>query len=144
MTPEAIRAMFAQRERAWALHDASTLTADFAEDCVLESPTAGTVFGRCAVEKVYQHYFAAFPDLAFLTQDVLIVGDRVVQTAICSGTDTGGFLGQAPTGKPFRMTVVCIFTLRAEQIVHERRVTDLGGLLLQLGTEAGFAMEAPK
>lgn len=94
MTPEAIRAMFARRERAWVQHDASSLTADFAEECVLESPTAGTVFGRCAVEQVYQHYFAAFPDLTFLTQDLLIVGDRVVQTAICTGTDTGGFLAK--------------------------------------------------
>ena len=144
MTPDAIRAMFARRERAWALRDASSLTADFAEDCVLESPTAGTVFGRSAVEKVYQHYFAAFPDLTFLTQDLLIVGDRVVQTAICNGTDIGGFLGQAPTGKPFRITVVCIFTLRADQVVHERRVTDRGGLLLQLGTEAGFAVETAR
>jgi len=144
MTPEAIRAMFARRERTWALHDASSLTADFAEDCVLESPTAGTVFGRCAVEKVYQHYFAAFPDLTLHTQDLLIIGDRVVQTAIVNGTDTGGFLGQAPTGKPFRITGVFIFTLRADQIVHERRVTDRGGLLLQLGTEAGFAMESAR
>lgn len=40
--------------------------------------------------------------------------------------------------------MVCIFTLRADQIVHERRVTDRGGLLLQLGTEAGFAMESAR
>jgi hypothetical protein len=39
MTSEEIRAMFARRERAWALHDSASLTADFAEDCVLESPT---------------------------------------------------------------------------------------------------------
>jgi ketosteroid isomerase-like protein len=68
MTSEEIRAMFARRERAWALHDSASLTADFAEDCVLESPTAGTVFGRCEVEKVYQHYFAAFPDLTLHTR----------------------------------------------------------------------------
>src|SRR6478672_3210734 len=141
MTPEAIRAMFARRERAWSVHDFSSLAADHAEDCVLESPTAGTVFGRGAVEKVYRDYLAAFADLTFQTQDLLIIGDRVIQTGICSGSDTGEFLGQAPTGKRFRVTAVFIFTLRHAQIVHDRRVLDRGGLLLQLGTDAGLAME---
>jgi predicted ester cyclase len=142
MTPDANRAMFARRERAWALHDFSSLAGDHAEDCVLESPTAGVLVGRGAIEKLYRDYLEAFADLVFQTQDLLIIGDRVVQTGICSGTDTGGFLGQAPTGKRFRITAVFIFTLRADQIVHERRVLDRGGLLLQLGTEAGFGVES--
>jgi serine phosphatase RsbU (regulator of sigma subunit) len=144
MTSDEIRAMFARREIAWALRDSASLAADNAEDCVLESPTAGTVVGRSAIEKVYQDYFLAFPDLTFITEDLLPIGDRVVQTATVSGTDTGGFLGQVPTGKPFRVTVVLILTLKGDRIVHERRVLDRGGLLLQLGAEAGLATESAR
>jgi serine phosphatase RsbU (regulator of sigma subunit) len=144
MTPDEIRAMFARREVAWALHDAASLAADHAEDCRLESPTAGTLIGRTAIEKLYRDYFLAFPDFTFITEDLLPVGDRVVQIATVSGTDTGGFLGQRPTGKPFRVTVVLIFDLKGDRIVHERRVLDRGGLVLQLGTQTTVATETAK
>jgi hypothetical protein len=73
--------------------------------------------------------------------DLLITGDRVVQTATIWGTDTGGFLGQVPTGKQFRLFLVLIFTFSERQIVQERRVYDVNGLLLQLATDVGVAAD---
>jgi len=63
----------------------------------------------------------------------------VAQTLVMEGTDTGGFLGQAPTGRPFRLFAVILLTLENGKIRHERRVYDITGLLLQLAGGAGNA-----
>ena len=106
MTPEEIRALFALQRKAFALRDAAAFAAAYADNCVLESPAAGTVIGRAGIENIYRHYFLAFPDMQIDPGDLLINGDQVVSTSVVSGTDTGGFLGQAATGKPFRFFIV--------------------------------------
>jgi sigma-B regulation protein RsbU (phosphoserine phosphatase) len=72
----------------------------------------------------------------------MITGDRIVQTITALGTDTGGFLGQAPTGRRFRIFMVLLSTLDGRQIVHERRVYDVNGLLLRLAMDDEVAVEA--
>jgi predicted ester cyclase len=42
--------------------------------------------------------------------DLVIAGDHVAQTLVMEGTDTGGLLGQAPTGRPFRLFAVILLT----------------------------------
>jgi steroid delta-isomerase-like uncharacterized protein len=142
MTPDEITAFFSRWFEAYARHDAVALAATYANDCIVESPTAGTVHGRSAVEAVFRHWFSGFPDLTVSSDEVLSVGDRVVQSVTVRGTDTGGFLGQAPTCKPFRFPCVLLFTFDNCQIVHERRVFDLYGLMAQLaGTQSVAAAE---
>jgi predicted ester cyclase len=138
MSAEEIRALFERRADAWARHDADALSADYSDDAILYSPTAGTVSGLSAIERVYRVWMSAFPDLKVEFQELIIAGDRVVQTAVVSGTDTGGFLGFAPTRKPFRFPFVFLYELRGNQIVCERRFMDRGGFLLQLVGDAGI------
>jgi hypothetical protein len=45
MTAEEIRAFFACREKAFALRDAASLSADYAEDAVVESPSQAHMSG---------------------------------------------------------------------------------------------------
>jgi len=106
MTADENTALFTRRHGAFVLHDSVALAADYVENCVLESPAWGTVFGRPAVEKVFREFFAAFPDVTFQFGDLLITGDQVAWTFTVQGTDTGGFLGQGPTGKQFRLFLV--------------------------------------
>jgi len=134
MTPEEIQAFFVRRVEAVNRHDLAAVIADYAEDCVLESPQSGTLIGRAAIEKNIGHWFTAFPDVMFQTHEVLSVGDRIAQTSTALGTDTGGFLGQAPTGRPFAFFIVFLITVHDRQIVEERRVYDLHGLMLQLAS----------
>jgi hypothetical protein len=42
-------------------------------------------------------------------------------------------MGVPPTGKPFRVPMVLVNTLKNGQIVHERRIYDFTGLLVQIG-----------
>jgi steroid delta-isomerase-like uncharacterized protein len=141
MTTPETGALFARRDQAWADRDVVTLAASYAENCVLESPTAGTIIGRVAIENVYRIWFSAFPDIKLDTEELLIMGDRVVQTVTVHGTNTGGFLGLPPTGKPFRVRGVFNFELQNNQIVHERRILDFSGVLLQLAGQAGAVIQ---
>src|SRR2546426_7644348 len=90
MKSEEISSFFARRMEAFARHDAAALANGYAEDCVIESRTIGTVVGRRAIEKMFRSWFEAFPDYRFHSEDLLIAADRVVQTFTADGTDTGG------------------------------------------------------
>ena len=135
MTRQDVEEIFARRQQALAQRDAATLGSLHSADCVLESPTAGgTVYGRPAIEEVYRAWFTAFPDVAFAPDEALLIdGDRVAQRLTTTGTDTGGFLGLPPTGKAFRVPLVVLCTLVDNQIVHERRIYDFTGMLIQIG-----------
>jgi steroid delta-isomerase-like uncharacterized protein len=134
MTREEIAALFERRHAAWQRRDTAALAGLHASMGVVESPTAGgSVTGRAAIGQVYETWFAAFPDGAYTPEELLIDGDRVVQIATLSGTDTGGFLGLPATGKPFRVPVVMLCTLQDHQIVYERRIYDFTGMLIQIG-----------
>jgi steroid delta-isomerase-like uncharacterized protein len=136
MTTEEIAALFDRREEAWVRHDADVLSGDYAEDAVLHSPTAGIVSGRSAIERVYRIWMSAFPDLRVQTEELIIAGNSVTQVWTVSGTDTAGFLGFPPTGKPFHFPMVILFELKENQIARERRFMDRGSFLLQLVGEA--------
>jgi len=142
MTREEIEAFFAAHVRAYNSHDIDAIASHYTSDCVVESPMAGTLQGREAMVRATRLLFAAIPDLRVEPDELLIVGDRVVQTGVSSGTDTGGFAGLPPTGRPYRVGVVFLFRLKDGLIVHERRVYDFSGFLLQLAGELGPAMES--
>ena len=133
MTRGEIVAMFDRHREALINHDARAAAADHADECVLESPMAGTVRGRAAVEQIARAFFTAFPDITSQRDALVIDDDRVVEVETLSGTDTGGFMGMPPTHKAFAVPVVRIYTVRDGQIVHERRIYDFTGLLVQIG-----------
>jgi len=133
MTREEIVAFFDRRQQAIDRLDAAALAADYAEDCIVESPTAGTHQGRAAVEKVLRAWFAAFLDLKVHSDSLLIDGNRVSQLVSTEGTDMGGFMGLPASGKSFRIFTVLLFEFKDRQIVHERRIYDFTGLLVQIG-----------
>jgi serine phosphatase RsbU (regulator of sigma subunit)/predicted ester cyclase len=137
-----LTALAARRRDALARQDASALIADYAEDCLVESPGWGKLKGREPVERAFREFFAAFPDCVIEFGDLLLINDRVVDTMTMHGRDTGGFLGQAPTGKPFRLFLVSLLTIHDRRFVHERRVYDVGGLMSQLATGGGEAETA--
>jgi steroid delta-isomerase-like uncharacterized protein len=134
MTRKQVEALFDRRETALTQRDIPSLSAFYADDVVVESPMAGgTVHGRAAVDEVNRAFVTGFPDVTF-TRDLLAIdGDRVVWMGEVRGTDTGGFMGIPATGKPFRLPFVMIFTLKDGVIVHEKRIYDFSGMLMQIG-----------
>ena len=133
MTREEIVQIMERRNEGIARRDIAGLLQLYAKDGVVESLMAGTVTGRPAIAEVFEAWFKAFPDVTFAMDDPLVDGHRAVQTAVVMGTDIGGFMGLPPTGKPFRLPMVIIYTLQDGFITHERRIYDFTGLLVQIG-----------
>jgi steroid delta-isomerase-like uncharacterized protein len=133
MTREEIVAFFVRRQAAVDRQDAEAMAAFHTPDGVVESQIAGTVKGRADIADVYRTWFKAFPDVVMTRDDLLIDGDRVMLINNVAGTDTGGFMGLAPSGRAFRVSILHLFTLRGGQIAHERRIYDFTGLLVQIG-----------
>jgi steroid delta-isomerase-like uncharacterized protein len=133
MTREQVVELFTRRDRAIARRDLPSLLGLYADDAELESPLAGSVSGRDAVARVYDAFFAAFPDATFQMEEPLVDGDSAAQVTSVAGTHTGPFLGLSPSGKPFRFSMVIISSVRDGHIARERRIYDFAGLLIQLG-----------
>jgi steroid delta-isomerase-like uncharacterized protein len=133
MTREEITSLLDRRFAALGVRDIATLMAIHAADGVVDSPLGGHAKGAEAIRKVYEAWLASFPDAQFEVEPPIVDGERVAQVAMVNGTDMGGFMGLPPTGKRFTMPMVFLLTVAGGQIVHERRVYDFTGLLIQLG-----------
>lgn len=133
MTRTEAERFFDRRTEAWRRRDLEALSLLHTDDCVLESPIAGTVTGRAAIQNVYRAFATSFPDFTIEHPELVVDGDRVVQTVTFSGTNTGGFMGMAPTGKRFSFFAVLICTMRDGRIAHEQRIYDFTGFLLEIG-----------
>lgn len=133
MSREDITALLASWRDAVDHRDATALADLHTENGVMESAMAGTVTGRAAIAEVYRAWFKAFPDMVVTSDEPLIDGDRVVQVHTLVGTDLGGFMGTPPTGRPFRLPTVFLYTIRDGYVVHARTIYDFTGLLVQIG-----------
>jgi len=134
MTRQQVEDLFTRRDRAINRRDAAGWTVIYAQDAVVESPTAGgAVMGRKAIEDVTRTWFEGFPDVTFTSTMLVIDGDHVVSIGEVRGTDTGGFMGLPPTNKPFRLPMVFVCTLDDGLVVHEQRIYDFTGMLMQIG-----------
>lgn len=135
MTRDDILALIARRADAWRRLDVDALVADYAPDAVVESPLAGgTTHGLEQIKQVFQTYFTAFPDLAMADGEVLVDGSRAAVMATFTGTDRGGFMGMAATGREVIIPVVFLYEFKDGKIARDRRIYDFTGLLIQVGT----------
>jgi len=134
MTREEIARFFTHRLVAWGDRDAAALSADHADDCVVESPTHGRLTSRDAIRHVYTTWFDAFPDLKFFQDDLLVEGDRAALFFTSTGTHMKPFATSIPaTGRQMTIRGVFVFTFRDGLIIHEKRYYDSTSLLMQIG-----------
>ena len=133
MTRQQMQDFFKRRWEAYEDLDAAALAADYAENAVIESPTAGVHTGREAAERTFRVIFNAFLDLTTTLDNLVIDGNSAVTVLSLEGTHIGEFLGIPPTGKRFTMPAVFFYELKNGQIVRERRIYDFTGLLVQIG-----------
>jgi predicted ester cyclase len=133
VTRDEILVLFNRREAAWRNHDAVALAGDHALHGIVVSPTGGVLEGRADIERIYRVWFTAFPDLVLTTEDLLIDGDRVAVLGRVVGTHAGEFFGMPATGRHIEVSCALVFRLENGVIVHERRILDFTGLLIQIG-----------
>ena len=133
MSRDEMLSLFDRRQEAMDNLDAAALVEDYADDCVVDSPTAGVHSGRTAILAAFRAVFDGFPDMKLRSERLLIDGDRVAHLVEIEGTDIGGFLGVPPTGKSFRVPAIFLYEFKDRLIVRERRIYDYTGVLIQIG-----------
>lgn len=78
--------------------------------------------------------WAAYPDLAFVTEETTAEGDRVVVQWRMTGTNTGPFLGlPGPTGAAVDLPAIDVITVGDDGIISVVGYFDQLSLLGQLG-----------
>jgi len=133
LTRDEMTALFDRRQEAFDNMDADALSGDYSDDCLVDSPAAGTLRGAVAVDRARRAFFEAFPDLKLTTEYLVIDGNTVVQVATLEGTDIGGFMGLDPSGRSFKAPAVFIYEFRDRKIARESRIYDFTGVLIQIG-----------
>ena len=133
MSPDDIRAFFADRQIEWQRRDADALASVYAEDSEVVSPIFGTLRGRTAIADSYRALFAIFPDWDLRTEDLLIDDDRVAQIFKVTATHVGEFMGIPGTQRRFEIHGVRLCVMEDFLIRAERRLYDFTSLLIQVG-----------
>jgi steroid delta-isomerase-like uncharacterized protein len=82
-------------------------------------------------------FISAFPDSHFTVHQQLAEGDRVMTFKTCRGTHHGSFHGMPATGKSVTFNIIDIFSVADGRITGHWLVTDLLGVMQQLGSMAG-------
>ncbi len=137
MTRDQIHEFFADRKQAWVARDAGALAAGHHAHGTLDSPMFGRREGRDAIRKSYEALFTTFPDWDYQGEELLIDGNRVAEPFMVDATHVGSFMGFDGTGRKFRIQGVRLFTMEDTLVLHERRMYDFTGLLIQIGVLKG-------
>ena len=89
----------------------------------------GAEGARAVVESLRR----AFPDFRLTIEDLVADGDTVWLRMVATGSNTGSFMGNAPTGRPLRIDVFDVIRVEDGKMVEHWGVPDRLGALLQLG-----------
>lgn len=112
-------------------HNRDLDVADELVDPAYEVPGVGK--GPDAVKRNAATWWAAFPDLEWVVEDIVAEGDRVAVRLTMHGTHLGEFRGIAPTGKRVTMQEMA-FWLVVDGTLHTAWFqADALGLRVQLG-----------
>ncbi len=144
MTYDDIADVLRRYEAAVQDHDARVQAAFYAPDGVREGPAFGAVTGRAAIQKRYEYWYTAFPDLVLELEEMVIEGDRAAVFWKFQGTQQGPFLGLTGTGQRLVLPMVSLCRFKDEGIAYARYVYDFSGLLLKTGVLKAKPGQSPR
>lgn len=89
--------------------------------------------GPDGIKGVVRWLRGAFPDLSYEIHDAFGANDRVVLRCTARGTQTGEFLGHAPTGREFAVQQIHVFRVEDGRIAEHWACRDDVRMMRQLG-----------
>ncbi len=116
-------------QRGWGAGNQDVLWRYAADD--IEDVWHGTT-GVQALVSVVRDLHETFPDPTLRVRDQAAGAGRVTTVWTVQGTDVGGLLELAPTGRPVEMMAICLDDLVEGRIVHHQQVSDMFGVFRQL------------
>jgi len=93
--------------------------------------------GRAGMKLLGQVVAGRFPDVQATVDELLAVGDRVIERTSASATHTGDFNGIPATGNKVAWTEIHIYRMENGKIAEMWSEVDLLSLLVQLGAIPG-------
>ena len=119
-------------EKIWNQKNESAIDKFIAEDAAGNDPKFGV--GRESFREQWKKWIAAFPDLNFEINEIIVEGDRVVTRWHLTGTHTGNvFLGQAAANQKISVDGVSIDTIKDGVVLEGFDAWDALGFREQLG-----------
>jgi steroid delta-isomerase-like uncharacterized protein len=123
-------------EEIWSKGNLELVDELYAEDFVCHFLVGPDWQGRGGLIEQVSSHRTSFPDWRERVVRLVAEGDFVVAHFSSSGTNTGEFGGNAPTGKRARIHEVAIYRIEAGQIAEQWGFPDIQGLSHQLGIAA--------
>jgi steroid delta-isomerase-like uncharacterized protein len=118
-------------EEAWSRGELAVIEELFADDYVTPLPNAPS--GPAGERQHVAMIRAAFPDLQLVVQELVAEGETVAARWTMSGTNSGSFMGRAPTDQQISVWGVDFFHFTGDRISSGWVGVDMLGLMIQLG-----------
>lgn len=119
---------------AWNYHEVDEIAAFYAPDYEGTDIAEGVPQkGREGIQKAFNRYFAAFPDLQFSKEKIIVQGDDVVLQWTANGTHRGPLLNIPASGRKINLRGVSIFVVKNRLICQGIHIWDLAGFLRNIG-----------
>jgi steroid delta-isomerase-like uncharacterized protein len=109
-----------------------------ADDFIEHEQMPGLPAGREGTRQLFKRIVAAFPDMNWDPEDILVDGDKAVGRTRFSGTNDGEFMGMPATGRTVSVQLIDIVRFGDDGIAREHwGVFDMMDLMTQLGALPG-------
>jgi steroid delta-isomerase-like uncharacterized protein len=126
--------------QAFNAHDADTLSAMYTRQGVFHDTTAPRDSrGPGAIKRALTAVFTGIPDIRWEPVAQWAAGDWVVAEGKCSGTNTGRFFGQAPTGRPVSVATLEFMRFEEGKIAEHWMFMNGAAIAAQLAPEPAAA-----
>jgi steroid delta-isomerase-like uncharacterized protein len=118
---------------AWNTNDLDAVESLLHADYVRHDANLPEVVGPNAERQFIATVFVAFPDLHFEAEHLVAEDDLVMSRLTVQGTHRGEFMGVPASGRHIDVQTVETYRLSDHKIAEQWVVTDVFGLLQQLG-----------
>jgi predicted ester cyclase len=127
------RTLYTRLLAAMNARDFAAAEALMAPDAVNHTPIPGEPPGIEGFHYRMGVLTQAFPDLRFVTEDVVSEGERIATRGAIVGTNGGSFMGAPPTGRPVRVPYIDLLRFVDGKMTEHWVQADFVGLMQQLG-----------
>jgi steroid delta-isomerase-like uncharacterized protein len=89
--------------------------------------------GRADLRVMLEGFWNAFPDLQFVTTDMVVQGSRLAIVWVAQGTHQGSIMNIPPTGHRVEVRGISIIDVRDGLVVRGQSIWDVAGMLRHMG-----------
>jgi len=134
MTRTELQAVVEDYLETWSMRRPEEIARYHAVDGVAESPIYATLRGRTAIEEAARSFFTSFPDATQEIEATVIDPPNVAIFTRVNATHVNEFFGLPGSGRHIEFRHSRLIRINDDGlIVHERRIYDFTGLLVQIG-----------